>query len=94
MSLDDAKAVLTAFLTGGDDSDDEDGVHVRLVSFDKIKADAFDLNIKRYVRSDRVEGDDLGTVLAAYQAARAAPIRAGRSWSSVYGPLESLTLAS
>lgn len=78
MSLDDTKAILTAFLTGGDDSDDKDGVHVRLVSFDEIKANAFDLNIKRYVRSNRVEGDDLGTVLAAYQAARAARIQAER----------------
>ena len=75
MSEDDVKAILAAYRTG-QDPDGEDGVHVRLVPFDEIKTNAFDLNIGRYVRVEAEEAVDLATALAAYQDAREARLEA------------------
>ena len=70
MSEDDSDAILTAYRTGLD-PDGDGGVHVRLVPFDEIKANDFDLNIGRYVASPAEEAVDLATAFAAYQDARA-----------------------
>jgi type I restriction enzyme M protein len=69
MSDKDLAAILTAYRTG-QDPDGRDGVHVRLVPFDEIKTNGFDLNIGRYVRVEAEEAVDLATVLAAYQETR------------------------
>lgn len=75
MSEDDSKAILAAYRTGKD-PDGEDGVHVRLVPFDEIKANGFDLNIGRYVRVEAEEAVDLATAFATYQNARQARLEA------------------
>ncbi len=70
MAEDDMNAILTAYRTG-DDPDGEDGVNVRLVPFDEIKGNGFDLNLSRYVRAAEVEGVGLEVALMDYAAARA-----------------------
>ncbi|MEJ7743747.1 MAG: hypothetical protein WKF73_15160 [Nocardioidaceae bacterium] len=47
-------------------------MNVRLVPFDEIKANGFDLNIGRYVRVEAEDAVDLATALATYQDARTA----------------------
>jgi type I restriction enzyme M protein len=75
MSEDDYQAVLTAFRSG-EDIDGEGGVNVRLVPFDEIKGNRFDLNIGRYVRAEAAEAVDLDSALKAYAEARARRIEA------------------
>ena len=58
------------------DPDGDGGVEVRLVPFDEIKTNGFDLNIGRYVQAATEEVSDLPAALTAYQAARAARIAA------------------
>ena len=74
MSEDDIDTVLAAYRT--DEAIDDDDVHVRLVPFDEIKGNGFDLNIGRYVHVEAEEAVDLATALAAYQEARATRIDA------------------
>jgi type I restriction enzyme M protein len=69
MSNDDVKAVVDAYRTG-EDPDGEGGANVRLVPFDELKGNGFDLNIGRYIRVAAEEAADLGTALVAYADAR------------------------
>ena len=69
MSEADTEAILSAYFIGRV-PDGEEKVHVRLVPFDEMKANAFDLNIGRYVRVEAEEAADLATALTAYEEAR------------------------
>jgi type I restriction enzyme M protein len=69
MSEEDYQAVLTAY-NSGEDPDGEGGVDVRLVPFDEIKNNRFDLNIGRYVRAQAADAVDLSSALKAYTEAR------------------------
>ncbi|WP_026820322.1 type I restriction-modification system subunit M [Arthrobacter castelli] len=69
MSERDVKGLVDAYRTG-QDPDGEDGGNVRLVPFDEVKKNDFDLNIGRYIKTVAEESADLGTVLAAYAETR------------------------
>lgn len=69
MSELDVKALVEAYRTG-EDPDGGGGAQVRLVPFDEIKDNSFDLNIGRYIQVAAEETADLGTALAAYADAR------------------------
>jgi len=73
MSSADVTAVLEAYRSGFD-PDGDGGLEVRLVPFDEIKTNGFDLNIGRYVRAAAEDVSDLPAAITAYQAARAARI--------------------
>lgn len=75
MSTDDVVAVFAAYRTG-DDPDGSGGTEVRLVSFDEIKSNGFDLSLGRYVQSAFDDASDLPSAISEYQAARAARIAA------------------
>jgi len=75
MSEGDMDKVLAAYRTG-DVTDGEGGVTVRLVPFDEIKTNGFDLNIGRYVRAEADETVDLDSALRAYVEARGARMEA------------------
>lgn len=63
------KALVSAYRTG-DAPDGEDSAEVRLVPFDEIEQNGFDLNIGRYMKVAAEETADLGTALVAYADAR------------------------
>lgn len=65
----DVQATLAAYRTG-EDPDGRGGIEVRLVPFDEIKSNDFDLNIGRFVRAAAEEGTSLEVALAAYATAR------------------------
>jgi type I restriction enzyme M protein len=69
MSAADVDAIVSAYRTG-EDPDGEGGVNVRLVPFDEIKTNAFDLNIGRYLKTAAADTIDLATALANYEDAR------------------------
>ena len=69
MSGDDVDAIAAAY-QGGEDHDGAGGLNVRLVPFDEIKENAFDLNIGRYLTT-AAAALDLATALSDYQQARA-----------------------
>ncbi|BDH59761.1 class I SAM-dependent DNA methyltransferase [Tsukamurella sp. PLM1] len=69
MSEDDVNLLVEAYRTG-DDPDGEGGTNVRLVPFDEIKGNGFDLNIGRYIKVAADEAADLGTALVEYADAR------------------------
>lgn len=69
MSEDDVNAVVEAYHTGKD-PDGEGGANVRLVPFNEIRDNGFDLNIGRYIKVAAEESADLGTALVAYADAR------------------------
>jgi len=75
MSTDDLDAIAAAYQHGGD-SDGVGGVNTRLVPCDEIKANAFDLNIGRYLKTAAADTLDLVTALANYEVARAQRIAA------------------
>jgi len=75
MNADDVDAIVAAYQTG-EDTDGEGGVKVRLVPFDEIKTNGFDLNIGRYLKAEATESLDLSTALAQYQDVRARRIDA------------------
>jgi type I restriction enzyme M protein len=77
MAEGDMEAVLAAYRTG-EDPDGQGGIHLRLVPFDEIKGNGFDLNIGRYVRAAAEEAVDLEVALAAYADARLARIETER----------------
>jgi type I restriction enzyme M protein len=70
MTADDVDAIVAAYQSG-DDPDGDGGVNVRLVPFDEIKTNGFDLNIGRYLKTAAAETVDLATALANYEDARA-----------------------
>jgi type I restriction enzyme M protein len=69
MSAGDIKVLTEAYATGAD-PDGQGGASVRLVPFDEIKANGFDLNIGRYINVAAEETADLGAALVAYADAR------------------------
>jgi type I restriction enzyme M protein len=75
MSAADVDAIVAAY-RNGEDPDGEGGVNVRLVPFDEIKGNGFDLNIGRYLRTATTDVLDLPTALANYEAAHVRRIEA------------------
>ena len=75
MSAADVDTVFAAY-RAGKDPDGEGGIEVRLVPFDEIKSNGFDLSLGRYVKSVYDDASDLPTAISEYQAARAARIAA------------------
>ena len=69
MTDEDIKILIEAYETG-EDPDGEGGANVRLVPFDEIKDNGFDLNIGRYIKVAAEETADLGTALVGYADAR------------------------
>lgn len=65
----DVRVLIEAYRIG-ESPDGEDGANVRLVPFDEIKANGFDLNIGRYIKVAAEEAADLGATLVAYADAR------------------------
>ncbi|MCQ6272059.1 type I restriction-modification system subunit M [Pseudarthrobacter sp. R1] len=63
------KALVNAYRTG-EAPDGEGGAEVRLVPFEEIEENGFDLNIGRYIKVAAEETADLGTALVAYADAR------------------------
>ena len=51
--------------------DGEDGVAARLVPMAEVAANGHDLNIGRYIRQAAAEAESLGTLIQAYNLARA-----------------------
>ncbi|MFD0348143.1 N-6 DNA methylase [Kitasatospora aburaviensis] len=66
MSKEDVSVLIEAYKTGND----PDGANVRLVPFEEIEQNGFDLNIGRYINVAAEEAADLGAVLVAYADAR------------------------
>ena len=75
MSDADIEAVFAAYRDGAD-PDGEGGLEVRLVPFDEMKSNGFDLSIGNYVHAAAEDTSDLPGAIAGYQAARAARIAA------------------
>lgn len=75
MGTADVEAVFAAYRTG-EDPDGEGGTEVRLVPFDEIKSNGFDLSLGRYVKSAFDDASDLPSAISDYQAARVARIAA------------------
>lgn len=75
MSEDDVKVLIQAYRTA-EDPDGVAGTNVRLVPFDEIKENNFDLNIGRYIRVAAEEAADFGTVLVEYADSRQRRIEA------------------
>ncbi|MBO0610686.1 type I restriction-modification system subunit M [Myceligenerans salitolerans] len=69
MSEGDVKTLVDVYRTG-EDPDGEGGAEVRLVPFEEIERNGFDLNIGRYIKVAAEETADLGTALVAYADAR------------------------
>lgn len=69
MSEDDVQALVDAYRSG-EDPDNECDAEVRLVAFEEIEQNGFDLNIGRYIKAAAVETADIGTALVAYANAR------------------------
>lgn len=67
MTDEDIKILIDAT---GSNLDAEGGVSLRLVPFDEIKDNNFDLNIGRYIKVAAEEAADLGAALVAYADAR------------------------
>lgn len=63
------KALVNAYRTG-EAPNGEDGSEVRLVPFEELEQNGFDLNIGRYIKVAAEETADLGTALVAYADAR------------------------
>lgn len=68
---DDGIKVLIEAYRSAEDPDSNGGANVRLVPFDEIKTNAFDLNMGRYIRVAAEETADFGAALVAYADARA-----------------------
>jgi type I restriction enzyme M protein len=75
MSTADVDAIVAAYRTG-EDPDGDGGVKVRLVPFDEIKTNGFDLNVGRYLKTAATDTLDLSTALANYENARTHRIKA------------------
>lgn len=70
MSDDDISVLIGAYRNGEDPDGPDFGANVRLVPFDEIEKNDFDLNIGRYITVAAAETADLGTALVAYADAR------------------------
>ncbi|MFE2105877.1 N-6 DNA methylase [Kitasatospora sp. NPDC059463] len=69
MSEEDVRALIEAYRTGGA-PDGREGANVRLVPFEEIERNGFDLNIGRYIKVAAEETADPGAALVAYADAR------------------------
>lgn len=69
MSKEDVSVLIEAYKTGND-PDGEGGANVRLVPFEEIEQNDFDLNIGRYIKVAAEEAADFGAVLVEYADAR------------------------
>lgn len=69
MSEGDVRALVGAYRTA-EDPDGDGGVEARLVPFEEIESNSFDLNIGRYIKVAAEETADLGAALVAYADAR------------------------
>lgn len=65
----DVEVLVETYRTG-EDPDGQGGANVRLVPFDEIRENSFDLNIGRYIKVAAEESADLGTALIEYADAR------------------------
>jgi len=70
MTHEDIEILIEAYRSGGDPDGDR-GANVRLVPFEEIAENGFDLNVGRYIRVAADETGDLGSALVAYADARA-----------------------
>lgn len=70
MSDEDIAVLTRAYSTGEEPDGPDFGANVRLVDFDEIKNNGFDLNIGRYIKVAAEEQEDLGTLIVAYQEAK------------------------
>ncbi|MGW1431855.1 type I restriction-modification system subunit M [Streptomyces sp. NPDC002431] len=75
MSEEDVRILIEAYQTGND-PDGKGGANVRLVPFEEIERNGFDLNIGRYIKVAAEETADLGTALIEYADARQKRIEA------------------
>jgi type I restriction enzyme M protein len=71
LRAEDVDALVGAYRTG-DDTDGDGGVEVRLVPLAEVEANAWDLNIGRYIKGAAAEPVDVETALADLADARAA----------------------
>jgi type I restriction enzyme M protein len=78
ISADDI-TILTAAYQAGEAPAGESGTSVRLVPFDEIKANDFNLGIGRYIDVAARQSADLGTALVAYAEARQKRLTAERA---------------
>ncbi len=79
ISAEHVDTIVAAYTTGLE-SETEGGVNVRLVPLEEIKANDFDINIGRYLRTAAVATLDLATALEQYQAARVHRIEAEQAF--------------
>lgn len=70
MTEKDVNILIDAYRSGVDNEGGDCGANVRLVPFDEIKGNGFDLNIGRYIKVAAEETADLGAALVAYADAR------------------------
>lgn len=70
MTDDDIDVLIEAYRSG-EDPDGDGGASVRLVPFDEIKSNGFDLNVGRYIKVAAEQMADFGTALIAYADSRA-----------------------
>lgn len=77
LTADDVADIVTAYHSAFDDDgqpvdpDGEGGIQARFVPTEEIKGNGFDLNIGRYLKQAAAEQADLGTLIEAYNLARA-----------------------
>ncbi|UUZ60570.1 type I restriction-modification system subunit M [Nocardioides sp. B-3] len=83
MSDDDITVLTEAYKTGDDPDGPDFGANVRLVPFDEIKTNGFDLNIGRYIKVAAEEQADLGTLIVAYQEAKTVRVAAEAHMNAV-----------
>ena len=76
---DDDITILTSAYVAGEAPAGEGSASVRLVPFDEIKANGFNLGIGRYIDVAARESADLGTALVAYAEARQKRLAAERA---------------
>lgn len=70
LTQDDITDIVAAYNSGGD-LGGEASVKTRFAEFDEIKANGFDLNVSNYIKNVTSEGADLGSLIEAYNVARA-----------------------
>jgi type I restriction enzyme M protein len=71
MAPDDVEAILTSYKSAKDSDGDGAGVAVRLVNHSEIKANDWDLNISRYIKTAVAEGISVEEALEQLAEAQA-----------------------
>jgi type I restriction enzyme M protein len=64
----DVEDIFASFSSNGET--EKEGISARLVSYDEIKENNFDLNIGRYLKADAAEVIDIGRALSEFNSAR------------------------